>query len=131
MNATNEVPQVMSIGSIVGGQTSSNRGWVESIRELARDVILCREGVTADINVNVEFQVPGTLLHRTSKASGQGRSPVDRLLKVSSTAQIAPLEPRQALLANLTLALDAVDAWCGSVGLLPIRRRIGNHRRPC
>lgn len=113
MTIASEAPQVLSIGSVVGGQTSTNRGWVEALRELTRDVIAGRKEITSDINVNVEFHVPGNLLEPDFHGVRTGTfRKTDRLLKIQvALPPIAPSEPREALLANLSDAMDVVDAW--------------------
>ncbi|WP_309063304.1 hypothetical protein [Streptomyces sp.] len=113
MKVVKEAPQVLSIGFVVGGQTSTNSGWVEALRHLGREVIAARQGVTADINVNVEFHVPGNLLEPDFQGVRTGTfRKADRLLKVQvALPPNAPAEPREPLLVYLSMAVDAVDAW--------------------
>jgi hypothetical protein len=57
-----EPVEVLSIGSIIGGWTSRSRGWREPMRVLTCQIITRQVGVVSDINVNVEFHVPGNIL---------------------------------------------------------------------
>jgi hypothetical protein len=62
MSTIDDPAKTLSIGMIVGGRTFGNRSWVGSIQQVMKDVIAAPEGVDSDINVNVEFHVPGNFL---------------------------------------------------------------------
>ncbi|MDQ4502022.1 hypothetical protein [Sinomonas sp. ASV322] len=86
---------------------------MEELRALTREIAVKREGVISDINVNVEFHVPGN--HLVPEFEGV-RTGVfrkkDALLKVQAALPPdSPENPRPALIGVLLAALDAVDAW--------------------
>lgn len=113
MSEIDDTAKTLSIGMIVGGRTLGNRAWVEAIQELMRDVIEAREGVGSDINVNIEFHVPGNFLtpEFDGVRTGVFRK-ADSLLKVQAALPPnAPQEPRPILMEFLREALDAVDSW--------------------
>lgn len=113
MTGSIETTKVLSVGIIVGGQTSANRGWVDGLRQLTRDVAEHRLGVASGINVNIEFHVPGN--HLTPEFDGVRTGyfrKADSLLKVQAALPAeAPENPRPVLIQYLGAALDAVDAW--------------------
>lgn len=113
MNAHDEPAKVLSIGSIVGGRTAKNRGWVDGINELTRQIIGAREGVISDINVNVEFHVPGNLIAPDYEGVRTGIfRRANSLLKVQvALPPEAPDDPRPVLVGYLWAVLDVVDAW--------------------
>jgi hypothetical protein len=114
-----EPVEILSIGSITGGRTQGNRGWDEPMRVLDCQIITRRVGVVSDINVNVEFHIPGNILGVDFEGVRTGYfRKRDRLLKVQvALAPDAPPDPRAVLIEMIRLAFDAVDAWS-------IRRRI-------
>ena len=58
MGDLDEHAMVLSIGSIVGGHTYANRGWIDGVRRLTRDVAeaVDRAGVDSNIRLNVDPQ---------------------------------------------------------------------------
>ena len=72
-----------------------------------------RVGVESEINVNVEFHVPGNLLTPEFEGVRTGTfRKSDSLLKVQAALpDVAPPDPRSILLEILKFALDAVDSW--------------------
>jgi hypothetical protein len=113
MSAIDHAAKTLSIGMIVGGRTLGNRAWVEAIQQLMTDVIEAREGIDSDINVNVEFQVPGNLLTPEFDGVRTGAfRKADSLLKVQAALPAdVPAQARPILLGFLRAALDAVDSW--------------------
>lgn len=78
-----EPAQVLSIGSVVGGSTPTNRTWRDAIRDLTSRVIAARSDVEAPLNVNVVFQVPGDVIKPDFDGTRTGRfSKKDSLLMV-------------------------------------------------
>jgi hypothetical protein len=112
MSATDDAKS-LSIGMIVGGRTLGNRAWVEAIEQLMTDVIAAREGVNSDINVNIEFHVPGNFLTPEFDGVRTGAfRKADSLLKVQvALPPAAPTDARSVLVGLLWAALEAVDAW--------------------
>ena len=108
-----EPAKVLSIGSVIGGATAANRGWVDAIRVLTREIASRRAGIQSDINVNVEFHVPGNILAPDFDGVRTGYfRKRDRLLKVQvALPATAPDDPRAALIEAVGAALDATDDW--------------------
>ena len=113
MSGLGEPVKVLSLGSVVGGRTLANRGWSEAIRGLTREVADHREGVSSDINVNVEFHVPGNLLRPEFEGVRTGAfRKSDSLIKVQvALPEEPPADPRAFLLTCVWEALEAVDLW--------------------
>ncbi|MEI2732704.1 MAG: hypothetical protein V9G08_12030 [Dermatophilaceae bacterium] len=105
--------KVLSFGSVIGGRTMANRGWSESIRALTRAIAAHRDGITSDINVNIEFHVPGNLLRPEFEGIRTGTfRKSDRLIKVQvALPEGPPDDPISYLVARAREALDAVDQW--------------------
>ncbi len=113
MSRLDESVQVLSVGSIVGGLTNGNRGWVDELRRLTREIAARRIGVVSDINVNVEFHIPGNFLtpEFDGVRTGYFRKS-DMLLKVQvALPPDAPANPHPVLVRCMWDALDAVDVW--------------------
>ncbi|HEU4806710.1 MAG TPA: hypothetical protein VFT01_00485 [Homoserinimonas sp.] len=110
---TTEHIDALSISTVIGGQTPRNRGWVEAIRALRRDIIVAREGVISGINIDVEFHIPGN--HFAPDYEGIRTSTFRKahsLLKLQvALPPTAPLDPRPVLIEFMWASLDAVDAW--------------------
>lgn len=120
MSTSDETARVMSIGILIGGRTPANRAWETALDQLMLDVAALREGAVADINVNVEFQVPGNHLVPDFEGVRTGVfRKADSLLKVQvALPETAPEDPRAALLDALSEALDEVEVWAAK------RRRV-------
>jgi hypothetical protein len=113
MSGLDDADETLSIGMIIGGRTPSNRAWVEAIQQLMTDVFIAGEGVNSDINVNIEFHVPGNFLMPEFDGVRTGAfRKIDSLLKVQVALPVeAPAVPRPILLGFLSDAIDAVDSW--------------------
>lgn len=113
MTGLSEPVRVLSLGSVIGGRTLANRGWSEAIRGLTREIAAHREGVSSDINVNVEFHVPGNLLKPEFEGVRTGTfRKGDALIKVQvALTEQPPTDPRTYLVNSVREALDAVDLW--------------------
>lgn len=113
MSAATEPAETLSIGMIIGGRTLQNRGWIEAIQGLMREVKTSREGVTSDLNLNVEFHVPGNQLRPEFEGVRIGAfRKAGSLLKVqvAVTAE-APPDPRPILIGFMRAAVAAADQW--------------------
>lgn len=113
MTGLDEPVKVLSLGSVIGGRTLKNRGWSEAIRALTREIAGHREGVESDINVNVEFHVPGNLLQPEFEGLRTGAfSKFEALIKVQiALPEQPPADPRAHLIYLVREALDVVDQW--------------------
>lgn len=113
MTTLDEPVKVLSLGSVIGGRTVANRGWSEAIRGLARDIASHREGVRSEINVNIEFHVPGNLLQPEFEGVRTGTfRKADSLIKVQvALPEEPPANARGHLVECIRAALDAVDLW--------------------
>lgn len=111
-----EEPVVLSIGMIIGGRTSANRAWIEAIQELMQEVKTARAGATSDLNLNIEFQVPGNHLQPDFEGVRTGAfRKSDSLLKIQiAIPPRAPINPRRDLIDLLSAAVDAADRWAGA-----------------
>lgn len=113
MSAATDPAETLSIGMIIGGRTLQNRGWIEAIQELMRDVKAAREGVRCDLNLNVEFHVPGKQLQPEFGGVRTGAfRKAGSLLKVQVAVPAeAPTDPRPMLIDFMRAALEAADQW--------------------
>jgi DnaJ-class molecular chaperone len=113
MSGLDEPAKVLSLGSVIGGRTLTNRGWSEAIRGLTREIAAHRDGISSDINVNVEFHVPGNLLKPEFEGVRTGTfRKGDALIKVQvALPEQPPTDPRVYLVGRVRDALDAVDRW--------------------
>lgn len=122
MTGLDEPVKVLSLGSVIGGRTLANRGWSEAIRELTRRIADHRDGVESavNVNVNVEFHVPGNLLRPEFEGIRTGAfSKSDSLIKVQVALPEQPPADPMAYLVNLVgEALEVVDQWAS-------RRKLG------
>lgn len=112
MTAADHV-DALSISTVIGGTTLTNRGWVDGIRDLRRGVIVARANVSSDINIDVEFHIPGN--HYSPDYEGLRTSTfrkAESLLKIQAALPpMAPADPRTALIEYLWAAIDAVESW--------------------
>lgn len=108
----------LAIGTVLGGSTLDNRGWIKAAKELQRDAILARANVSSSINVEVVFQIPGNILAPDYEGIRTGtywRS--ESLLQIQvALPAAAPVDPRSALIRWLWDALDLVDSWAVTKG---------------
>lgn len=108
-----EEARVLSIGSVVGGRTASNRAWIDEIALLTRDVAAAREGVRSTLNINVVFHVAGNLRQPDFEGVRTGTfRKADSLLMVQvALPERAPPLPRRALLGLLERAVADAQGW--------------------
>jgi hypothetical protein len=120
MTGLDEPVKVLSLGSVIGGRTLANRGWSEAIRELTREIAAHRDGVESDINVNVEFHVPGNFVQPEFEGIRTGTfRKSDAWIKVQvALPEQSPTDPMGELVRLVWQALDVVDQWAS-------RRKLG------
>jgi hypothetical protein len=108
-----EPVEVLSIGSVVGGPSSANQPWREAIADLTRSVAEARDAVTSPLNINVVFQVPGSILQPDFHGTRTGRySKADRLLLVQvALPEEVPDEPKRYVRAALSDAIGEAEEW--------------------
>lgn len=109
---TNE-SSALSIGSILGGRTASNLAWREGLDVLGGDVIRLRVGVVSDLNLNVEFHIPGNLWQPEFEGIRTGAfKKAEPVLKVQVALTLpAPDEARPALIVMVRESLVAAERW--------------------
>lgn len=118
MSASAENVGVLSIGTVLGGSTVNNRGWVEGTREIQREIVLARDNVSSNINVEVVFHVPGNILspdYEGLRTGSYWKSKALLQVQVALPA-VAPADPRSALIQLIWDALDVVDSWAATKG---------------
>lgn len=117
---------VLSVGVVLGGPTRSL--WEAPLERLMSRVSELRQGVESSLNVNVVFQVPGSVLAPDFQGVRTGRySRRNRHLMVQVALPSAvPDDPDGYLRTTLLAAVDEADTWCTkrhmNVDLSPLRR---------
>jgi hypothetical protein len=108
-----EQTDVLSLGSIVGGSTSTNRAWRDEIARLTKDVISSRTGLVSTVHLNVVFHVAGNIIQPEFEGVRTGTyRKSDHLLMVQvALFEPAPSDPRRHLLASLHQAVEAAERW--------------------
>lgn len=116
-----EPAEVLSIGSVVGGSTSTNRRWREAIGELTHAVADARADIASPLNVNVVFQVPGNVVQPDFEGARTGRySKADRLLLVQvALPDEVPDDPDGYLREALTDAIGEAEEWARRRSIAP------------
>ena len=111
-----EPVQVLSLGSVVGGTTPTNRAWRDAIRELTRRVIEERTDIDSPLNVNVVFHVPGNVIKPDFTGARTARfSKKDALLMVQvALPEGVPSDPEGYLKDAARAALDEAERWAES-----------------
>jgi hypothetical protein len=115
--------QALSIGSVLGGRSAWTSEWSSAIRALTLDIMKAREGVTALLNVNVVFHVPGHMLKPEFEGVRTGSfSKKHSLLMVQIALPERPPEDvaaylRQRLLEGLNEAQRWADRKCTAADL--------------
>ncbi|MDQ0825559.1 hypothetical protein QFZ60_001732 [Arthrobacter sp. B2I5] len=108
-------PKQLSVGVIVGGFTPESRIWREALMRLSRDVSGVRDQLSSDLNLTVEFHVPGHLIAPDFQGVRTGTfRKADRLLKVQVGVPVDPPDNPYAYGAQaMRAAVDAAKAWSG------------------
>lgn len=116
-----EPVEVLSVGSVVGGSTPTNRRWRDAISELTRAVAEARTEIASPLNVNVVFQVPGSVVQPDFEGVRTGRfSKGDRLLLVQvALPDEVPDSPDSYLRGALSNAIDEAEGWARRRSLAP------------
>jgi hypothetical protein len=106
-----EPTYVLSVGAVYGGP--EQQLWRDGVNSLMQRVATMREGVASQLNVNVVFHVPGSVLSPDYEGVRTGSfSKRDSLLMI----QVAlPLDPPgdvgSCLRAAIVSAVDEAEAW--------------------
>jgi hypothetical protein len=103
------------VGVIVGGFTPKSRIWREALIRLSRDVAGVRDQLNSNLNLNVEFHVPGNLIAPGFQGVRTGTfRKTDRLLKVQVAVPVHPPDtPYVNGVQAMRAAVDAAEAWAG------------------
>jgi hypothetical protein len=101
------------VGVIVGGFTVESKTWWEALVRLSRAVSDIRDHFDSDLNINVEFQVPGHLITPDFQGVRTGTfRKADRLLKIQVAVPVDPPEDPYAYgVQAMREAVDAAEAW--------------------
>lgn len=112
-------PKPLSVGVIVGGFTPESKIWREALMRLSRDVSGIRDQCNSDVNINVEFQIPGHIISPDFQGVRTGAfRKADRRLKIQVALPVDPPDDPYAYgVQTMREAVDAAEAWSG-------RRRI-------
>lgn len=116
-----EPVEVLSIGSVVGRSTSTNRRWRDAIGELTRAVADARSDIRSPLNVNVVFQVAGNVVQPDFEGARTGRySKADRLLLVQvALPDDVPDDPDGYLREALLDAIAEAEGWARRRSIAP------------
>jgi hypothetical protein len=116
-----EPVEVLSVGSVVGGSTPTNRRWRDAIAELTRAVAEARTEIASPLNVNVVFQVAGNVVQPDFEGARTGKfSKANRLLlvQVALPAEV-PDDPESYLRGALSDAIDEAEGWARERSIAP------------
>lgn len=115
----NEPVFALSIGSVVGGPTPANAEWRDAIKRLGQLVAVARSGNPSPLNVNVVFQVPGSVLSPDFHGVRTGKfSRAERLLMVQvALPERPPDDVDSDLRARLVSAVDEAERWARERGV--------------
>lgn len=58
----NEIVEILTFGTLIGGSGSDCRRWEEVINGLRRGVRQCTKGLNAPLKLSITFQIPGNML---------------------------------------------------------------------
>jgi hypothetical protein len=110
------VRPALTIGVINGGATPKNQDWDVFLDELMdRNQVIIDAGLNseADLNLNIEFQVPGAFLRPDFEGARSGYfRREDRLLKVQvALPEGPPSDPWVLLATAMGNAVEVADAW--------------------
>lgn len=108
-------PKSLSVGVIVGGFTAESKTWREALIRLSRSVSGIRDQFDSDLNINVEFHVPGHLTSPDFEGIRTGTfRKADRLLKIQVALPVVPPgEPYAYGVQAMQEAIDTAEAWAG------------------
>jgi hypothetical protein len=103
----------LSVGVIVGGFTAESKIWREALTRLSRGVSGVRDQLGPELNINVEFQVPGNLIAPDFQGVRTGTfRKADRLLKIQVAVPVdPPNDPYAYGLQAIREAVDTAEAW--------------------
>jgi hypothetical protein len=106
-------PKPLSVGVIVGGFTAESKIWREALMRLSRGVSGMRDQLDSELNINVEFQVPGNLVTPDFQGIRTGTfRKADRLLKIQVALPVDPPDdPYTYGVQAMREAVDAAEAW--------------------
>lgn len=108
-----EPAQALSIGAVIGGSTPQNARWEAGIIRLTRRVSAARGSLTAPLNVNVVFHVPGDILQPefVGVRTGSYRKRDSLLMVQVAVPADEPPDVDRALLALVSDALAEAERW--------------------
>jgi hypothetical protein len=106
-------PKPLSVGVIVGGFTVESKIWREALVRLSRAVSDIRNQLDSELNINVEFHVPGHLITPDFEGIRTGTfRKADRLLKIQVALPVDPPDDPYAYgVQAMREAVGAAEAW--------------------
>lgn len=101
------------MGTIIGGLTIESRIWRAALMQLSRDISQLREQLESELNINVEFHVPGHILAPEFQGIRTGTfRKADRHLKIQVSVPVHPPEdPYACAVKAMREAIGAVVPW--------------------
>jgi hypothetical protein len=103
----------LSIGSIVGGESTATEPWQLAIRDLSRRIIAASAGVSSIVGLNVVYMVPGHLIQPDFEGVFLARFSRKRsCLLVNVAVPRTPQADASAFLReSLLRAVDEAEVW--------------------
>ena len=111
--------RVLSVGSVEGGWSVTTKDWRAAISRLAIRVAELREGVESPINLNVIYQVPGSVLESEFIGVRTGRySKKDRhlIVQVAIPPEL-PEDPYAFVQDALAQSVLEAESWARGKGI--------------
>lgn len=104
---------VLSVGTVVGGNTAANKPWREALNRLGQSVAEARSEVSSPLNVNVVFHVPGNFLKPEFEGTRTGSfREADSLLMVQVAVPEAPIADHYGwAVTALREAVGTAEEW--------------------
>jgi hypothetical protein len=106
-----EPTYVLSVGAVYGGP--EKQPWRDGVHDLMQRVAALRDGVASQLNVNVVFHVPGSVLTPDFEGirTGSFRRRDSLLMVQVALPRDAPSEVSTYLREAMVSAMDEAEAW--------------------
>jgi hypothetical protein len=119
VRALDEPAEPLSIGSVVGGATDSNRAWSDALTRLTLAIAEKRGDLQTPLNVNVVFHIPGHILKPDYEGERTGSFSRKRSLLMVQVAvpEKPPSDVDAEVRRRLLAALDKAELWARKRGV--------------